>query len=288
MYSRNDLDILQSMANSAAIALENARLYATQESQTKELEAQTQALEKANRRIAETQDVLTRSLIAADFVHRLNNLAGTIPIWVDMIRGESVKPSPESTKNITTYLDQIAKDTNDLLRAAEQLKDAPREIKIDMSFMLENILRQLRIQYRQEIEAKTIDIAKEIPSELYSIWGNASSVSNAVYSVMANGVESILAKGQGVLTVNAQNWTDDNGQAWVKLDIADTGQGIAPDDQNRLFTPFFTTKGPGRGYGLWRAKTLIEETLKGQLTFTTEVGQGTMFTILLPKAIQEG
>ncbi len=69
----------------------------------------------------------------------------------------------------------------------------------------------------------------------------------------------------------------------ITLEIADTGTGIAPEHQGKLFTPFFTTKPVGKGTGLGLAITYgIIKMHRGQISVRSQVGQGTTFTIQLP------
>ncbi|HEY9750286.1 MAG TPA: response regulator [Allocoleopsis sp.] len=70
----------------------------------------------------------------------------------------------------------------------------------------------------------------------------------------------------------------------VMVRIADNGAGMPPEMQAKAFQPFFTTKavGKGTGLGLSIARQIVEEKHEGQLSFTTELGQGTEFTIALP------
>lgn len=70
----------------------------------------------------------------------------------------------------------------------------------------------------------------------------------------------------------------------VMVRIADNGAGMPPETQPKAFQPFFTTKavGKGTGLGLSIARQIVEEKHEGQLSFTSELGQGTEFTIALP------
>jgi signal transduction histidine kinase len=70
----------------------------------------------------------------------------------------------------------------------------------------------------------------------------------------------------------------------VRIDIADTGSGIPESIRRRIFDPFFTTKevGKGTGQGLPIARDIVVAKHRGSLTFETEVGKGTTFTIRLP------
>jgi len=68
------------------------------------------------------------------------------------------------------------------------------------------------------------------------------------------------------------------------LSVKDNGHGIRPEDRARLFTPFFTTKGPGRGMGMgltiaWR----VVQSLGGTLDIDSAPGQGACFTLRVPR-----
>ena len=69
----------------------------------------------------------------------------------------------------------------------------------------------------------------------------------------------------------------------VRIDIADTGPGISDDTRDKIFAPNFTTKSTGMGLGLAISKNIVE-TSGGSITFTSESGKGTTFTVTLPAA----
>ncbi|MEW6007090.1 MAG: ATP-binding protein [bacterium] len=68
------------------------------------------------------------------------------------------------------------------------------------------------------------------------------------------------------------------------IDIADTGYGIKEEDLDKIFSPFFTTKGRGIGLGLCVVKRIIEAH-KGEISVKSKIGEGTTFTILLKKSL---
>lgn len=71
----------------------------------------------------------------------------------------------------------------------------------------------------------------------------------------------------------------------MTLEVEDSGSGIAPEVQERLFDPFFSTKENGTGLGLAIAAKIIEQH-KGTLDFETRLGHGTVFRITLPASSQ--
>ena len=91
-------------------------------------------------------------------------------------------------------------------------------------------------------------------------------------------------EGGGALTVVAllKPGTD---PAMVDILVSDTGRGIPPEDQHRLFEPYFSTRTGGTGLGLAICQRIIHE-YGGQISVVSEPGQGTTFTITLPQAAQ--
>lgn len=90
---------------------------------------------------------------------------------------------------------------------------------------------------------------------------------------------------RGKLTIKTKRIGDE----WVEIQISDTGTGIPPEVQNRIFDPFFTTKevGKGTGQGLAISHNVIVEKHGGEITFETERGFGTTFSIRLPLKTEE-
>ena len=89
------------------------------------------------------------------------------------------------------------------------------------------------------------------------------------------------------LSIKAINYTAGKGSKWIKIIVTDTGIGIPENEYENIFTPFYSTKAVGRGYGLWRAKTVIES-FGGRVNVDSKVNVGTSFTVLLPKSKGDG
>ncbi|CAM3325651.1 histidine kinase [Flavobacterium longum] len=98
-----------------------------------------------------------------------------------------------------------------------------------------------------------------------------------ITNLVKNAIQAIPDEQPQKSVVVAIRRTDD----WVKICVSDNGTGIAPQDAPRIFEPKFTTKSSGMGLGLGIIKNIIEN-YKGTITFETEVGKGTTFTVSLP------
>ena len=107
----------------------------------------------------------------------------------------------------------------------------------------------------------------------------AGAVANAAESIGRNGTVSLRVREESVFL---------NGRASdvAVLEVSDTGKGIAPEVEKRLFDPFHTTKDGGTGLGLSIAGRIVERH-GGALRYKTRLGQGTTFGVVLPRSSHE-
>ena len=80
--------------------------------------------------------------------------------------------------------------------------------------------------------------------------------------------------------------THDAGER-ARLEISDTGTGLTPEERDRIFTPYYTTKQHGTGLGLAVVQSVVSDH-RGTITVNSETGRGTTFIIDLPKRAEEG
>ncbi len=264
IYGQDDLEVLQAMAGQAAVAIENVGLY-------KNLDSKVNDLKEANKKIAETQNVLTKSGIADDFIHRINNLAGTIRIWTQLINRE-LDLSDTKDRKISKFVSKIDENTRNLLSKAAQLNAPLYPEDIDLKILIDILLRQIEMQYTK-IHAKT-----HLQSDLYEVHTVYSNLEDAIWNVVLNGIEAM--PDGGTLTLTAFN-KDADDRKWVQVMVEDDGHGISSADKEKIFRAFYSTKDSGRGYGLWRSKNIIES-LGGRIEVESKPGIGSQFMIMLP------
>lgn len=120
-----------------------------------------------------------------------------------------------------------------------------------------------------------IELSVDIEPTLPMIWGNRTALIQALMNLISNSVDAMGEK--GVLAIRAS--TSDQ---QVIISISDNGPGVPLDIQEDIFTQFFTTKNEGGvGFGLTIARNIVESH-NGTISFTSELGVGTTFTISLP------
>ena len=137
------------------------------------------------------------------------------------------------------------------------------------------ILQQILVLLKAELETANIEVETELPEEL-SIYADAKLLEQVFINLIKNAMEAVAKQEQGRIKV--QVFTDP--QQKVVIQIQDNGPGIPLELQDKLFIPFFTTKSQGSGIGLSLSQQIIR-IHKGEITFKSERGKGSVFTISL-------
>jgi CheY-like chemotaxis protein len=143
---------------------------------------------------------------------------------------------------------------------------------------------------RQQAFKKHLQIVTQIPSSCPPFWGDERRLRQALINLLINAVKFTPAGGQITLSVSWQKNVDNS--PWLRIAITDTGIGIAPEDQNKLFQPFrqidsaLNRKYEGTGLGLVLVSRIVA-LHGGRVEVTSEVGKGSCFALLLPWDLQE-
>jgi CheY-like chemotaxis protein len=135
-----------------------------------------------------------------------------------------------------------------------------------------------------------IEVRMQLASDLWPVEVDAGEMELAILNLCLNARDA-MASG-GAITIAAEN-TQLKGEhgvaaAFVKVSIADTGHGMTPEVQTRAFEPFFTTKdvSKGSGLGLPQVYGFVQQSA-GRVEITSEVGVGTIVTLLLPRSLRD-
>lgn len=259
-FCGEDLALLEAIAGMTVVAIENAKLI--------------EHLEDANKRIGIHQEMLTRMIMATDFAHRVKSLAGTIPLWTHTIKNQL--SLNDATRSIIEKLtDKINVDVINMLNSCDELRSVPQPSEISCNILLEALIQ--RIMVYCAVNERLI-LEQEVDPHLFRVHAIYSNLDSALWGVMSNSIEAMSEGGR--LTIHASNSLEDN-RKWVKIITRDEGEGIAQEKIDLIFDLFYSTKGSGRGYGLWRSKVLVEE-MGGRIYVESQPGNGSKFEIVIP------
>jgi two-component system NtrC family sensor kinase len=292
LFVDEDLELLSTIANQAATAIENAQSYEALEALNRNLEhkvaERTAALRKAMKERERTQDHLIRSeslaaigQLVAGTAHELNNpIAGAMSLVESSVETiEEWKLQAESREEI---LDDLRFSLGELRRAGaiiRSLLDLSRQTQtyvepVDMNRAVDDALLVLYNQYKN----MDVEINKDY-EDLPLVKGNYANMGQVLINIIRNALQA-LPEGKGKIFITTRYLAE---AATVVIVCRDTGRGIPVAMLKDIFNPFFTTKvvGRGTGLGLYISHEIIRRH-NGQIRVESEVGKGTVMTIELP------
>jgi alanyl-tRNA synthetase len=263
-YDRDDMEVLQILAGQIAVALQNARLF--------------KSWQKEQEKVIATERLSVMSSAAAEFAHKMSNLAGTIPVRVNLAKAQ-LDPLNKRDAIILKQLEHINADTQQLLQASQGIKAstdrrAPELVNVND---LIDIALGRGISSDPGFEQR-IKIIKRVNETLPNIFVERNKLLDTLTNIIKNGMEAI--SGSGELIVLTRRSQDRNG-TWIEISVADSGKGISESDLPKIFDLFYTTKVSGLGFGLWRDKAFIKE-IGGDIEVESKGSSGTTFTIKIP------
>lgn len=263
-FTEEDGRLVEAIVSFAAIAVHNAI-------HLKQLEeALVDLARERMSRVALANLALVKD-VATTFVHRLNNVVGTIPVAVQELR-RLVDPEH---RRITRYLNNIERDVQRLLEMADEMRRPLRSQSAEelaLNSLLEEAMARITVP-------DGIRVNKHLADDLPTFVAVPMHIREVFFNLLTNAIEAMPEGGE--LAVHSRLVEGEEGR-WIEVDVADTGQGISPDTLDRLFALFFTTKKEkGLGLGLWWCRTYLQG-LGGDLVVRSKVGQGSTFTVRLP------
>jgi two-component system NtrC family sensor kinase len=134
------------------------------------------------------------------------------------------------------------------------------------------------LEHRAEVE--NIRIVQEYEPDLPPIQSDSAHLQQVFLNLLNNAIDALKTRGSGEIRITTHQDGDD-----IMISVADNGCGIAREHLEKIFLPFFTTKPVGQGTGLGLSTCYgIVESLGGKITVTSELKEGTVFTVRLPLA----
>jgi PAS domain S-box-containing protein len=238
-------------------------------------------------KLQQTQKLESLGLLAGGIAHDFNNLLTGILGNANLARGEDANPE------IEPYLDQIE-------RSAERAADLCGQMlayagkarfevqQVDLSTAVDDTTVLIRSSIGMNV---SLDLA--LARDLPAVEGDLTQIRQIIMNLVLNASEAIEDR-PGRIRITTGTMTADRDYLaathlapdlppgpYVFLEVSDTGRGMSPDTQNRIFDPFFSTKFTGRGLGL-AAVLGIVRSHHGALRVESEEGCGSTFRLLLP------
>lgn len=133
---------------------------------------------------------------------------------------------------------------------------------------------------KQDLKRNRIELETEIEENLPLVSINYNQIIEILLNIMINAIDAM--EDGGTLSVRVKRQADsEDGNSYLQIEIKDTGKGIHPEEIERVFTRYYTTKSTGTGLGLAVVDRIIKAH-NGHIKVSSKVGKGSTFTISLP------
>ena len=269
-YSGDEIKLLTTLANQAAISLENARLYEYQLETTEQL----RELDKL------------KSQFLANMSHELrtplNSIIGFSRVIMKGIDGPVSDLQQQDLSAIYNAGQHLLKMINDILDISKI--DAGRMELAFEDVNIADIINSVMSTARGLVKDKPIQLITAIEDDLPGVYADPTRIRQVFLNLLSNAAKFT---DDGSITVTSRQQINDLGQPELFLSVTDTGMGIAKEDQGKLFEPFVQVDGSptratgGTGLGLSITRMLVE-LHNGHIGLESEIGKGSIFFFTLP------
>jgi two-component system NtrC family sensor kinase len=213
-------------------------------------------------------------LLAAGVAHEVNTPLTGVSSYTQMLLSMLAETDPKHALllKVRRQAERATNIVNNLLNFS-RTGDATEFTELDISRVLDDTLQLLEPQLR----GNRIEIVRGYDPDSPPVFGNSGKLQQVFTNLLLNARDAIPAGGSiKIATMPA----DDHS---LTIEVSDTGIGIDPENVAKIYDPFYTTKGVGRGTGLGLAVSYgIVQEHSGHISVESTPGQGTIFRITLP------
>jgi signal transduction histidine kinase len=259
------IELLKTFATQSALAIQNARLF-------REIEDKSRQIEAANRH---------KSEFLANMSHELRTPLNAIIGFSEVLLDPAM---PVTDEERVQFITDVLSSGKHLLGLINEILDLAKveagkmELQIEPA-LLQDVIEAVANTMRPLAVKKFIDLRTECDERLDLIPMDGARIKQVILNLVGNAVKFTPDMGKVWIRANAENGE-------VQIEVSDTGPGIPPEDQERIFLEFQqvgreAAKPQGTGLGLALAKKFVEMH-GGKIWVASEVGKGSTFTFTLP------
>lgn len=290
-WTPDEVDLLEAVATQVGIALAQAALLQQETQRSEELTLKNFALKQAKRE-AETANQ-TKSEFLANMSHEIRTPLNAVLGFADLLQSRVTDPQALS------YSQAIATSGKTLLTLINDILDLSRieAGKLDLQYEpvhLRSLVQEVQQIFSQRAMEKNLALQVAIEETVPgAIEIDEVRLRQVLFNVVGNALK-FTEQGYIQITARAQTYsTPESGKTWLEITVEDTGIGIAPEQQQRIFEAFTQSAGQstrkygGTGLGLAITQRLTQM-MNGIITLQSQLGQGSIFTLVFPEVRLSG
>ncbi len=231
-------------------------------------------LREAQQQLIQSEKMASVGQLAAGVAHEINNPLGTILLYSHMILEKLAERDGRREE-----LETIAKEATRCRDIVRGLLDFARQRKLQIeNIELNKILEEVMSLAVKQPSFRNVRVVKILDPSLPFMSGDPVQLKEVFSNIVSNAGEAMPGGGELTLISRIHRGGDS-----IEVTIRDTGQGVSPENLNKIFMPFFTTKKIGQGTGLGLAIAYgIVKMHRGSIEVESKQGEGTTFLVRLP------
>jgi len=140
------------------------------------------------------------------------------------------------------------------------------------------VVSDVLLLVQQQAIERNIQLKAELDDTIDFIYGDPDQLKQVILNIVLNAFQAIDKKGSVTIRTRAEHKR-------IFVDVSDTGKGMSPEEQQRLFDLYYSTKEGGAGIGLAISKNIMQMH-DGRISFKSAIGKGTIFTLDFPRKDQ--
>jgi two-component system phosphate regulon sensor histidine kinase PhoR len=257
-FNSQDLEILQTIANLIALALENLRFY-----------------QEARSEVIPAKQLSTLGTAMAALQHRINNSFNVIIPNVTRLKYR-VDLNDPTVVEILDIIERNARYTSEIIaRIQEPLKEV--EISdININAILDAIILKKRDSWKSHVTSSQVTVSFNADERIPIVRGLSGQIAEIFENLMDNGFRAMPKGGEIEVTSELKKGS-------ILVRVKDSGKGIPPEIQDRLFVKPVPSKNPGggAGLGLWLSRLMLQS-IGGDINIESTNSTGTVMLVTIP------
>ena len=246
-----------------------------------EMVAQLREREHLEKRLYEAEHLSKVGQLASGIAHEIRNPLNYISLAVDHLRSEMLPVCGERGEELKELTDKIKEEVRRANYMVLNFMNYGRPLKLrPVSVDYREFVGRLLPLVGEKMTEQHVAIVLEIPGDLPPVEFDPELMRNCLVNFITNAAHA-MPEG-GTVTLGAAY---DHDTETFRLTVTDEGRGILPEELEKIFQPYFTTREAGIGLGLAITERIVKEH-RGSIEVASEPGRGTRFTVVLPRNLR--
>lgn len=226
-------------------------------------------------KVSHLQRLSSMGEMAARLAHQIRTPLSSALLYVAPLLKENTDPQltqrfAKRLHNSISHMERLVKDMLAFSRG-DMAATAP--------VLLQDLLTSVEQQFRSQSDLENVQLEIQDAVDGLYVYGSKDALTSALNNLVNNA--RLACKANGYVTIFADRIQGEDNKDYIEISVEDDGVGISKADQDKILTPFFTTRSSGTGLGLAVVKS-IAKAHKGELWFESDEGEGSTFCLRLP------